>query len=461
MKKILAFFLVFIFSGISISADNISISGIDTDNMIFDGRISLYLSITDDQGIPVKGFSSDSIEILESIDDLSYKEKGITQFSEGLNENKGINIQLLIDNSGSMYETVEGKETDVYEETRIYSAISAIRTLINSMQGSKDKVGVSFFNTYYRELVPVSSNRNLVTESLQMLERPGKDESFTELNAAVYNAATDISINHGRKIVIVLSDGENYPYSIVRKTDSPQFGSSLYSTEDMINGLKLNSATLYGINFGSKRDLSLEQAVIETGGFLYEADSEEALSKIYRDIRDRVLSEYYLEFKTDTIYSDRKFVKAVLSDNKVESGTVYYFSGNLFGNPSNNFSWLFLLTIPLALALLILLAFQKLSDPAEKAGLEVTDFSGSTQVFDLNSNKTVIGSSDDNDITLVTGGSGSKNEATIIFDEKKSVYTVVSDKNVMVNNNPVKTRILEPGDVITIDGATIVFNDKE
>lgn len=461
MKKIIIILLISIISSFLIYADNISISGVDTDKMIFDGSVSLYVNITDDKGIPVKNFKADSLKINESIDNQNFSERDITVFLEGVNENKGINIQLLVDNSGSMYDTIDGKETENYEETRIFSAVSAIKTLIGSMQGSRDKVGVSFFNTFYKELVPVSSNRNLVVESLQMLEKPGKDESFTELNAAVFSSSAQMSVNRGRKIVIVLSDGENYPYSTVREEDSPQFGSTLYSTEDMIDELKLNSVTLYGINFGSKRDSSLEKAVIETGGYLYEADSEEELSLIYKNIRDRVLSEYYLEFKTDTIYSDRKFVKAVLEESHVESGTSYYFSGTLFGDPSVNFSWIFLIAIPLAILLVVVLAFQKLSDPAEKAGLEVTDFSGQTQVFDLNSSKTVIGSSDSDDITLMTDKNEGQNEATIIFDETKSIYTVVSDKNVMVNNNPVKTRILEPGDVISIDGATIVFNDKE
>ena len=461
MKKTLIFLLTIFISNLFLYADNISISGIDTDSMIFNGKISLYLTITDDQGIPMEGVNAESLKILESINNQDFIERDVVTFTEGINENNGINIQLLIDNSGSMYDTIDGKETEVYEETRIFSAISAIKTLINSMKGSKDKAGVSFFNTYYKELVPISSNRNLVLESLQLIEKPGKDESFTELNAAVFSSAGDISINRGRKIIIVLSDGENYPYSIVRGEDNPQFGSTLYSTEEMISELKHNSATLYAINFGSIRDKLLEKAVIETGGYLYEADTEEDLALIYQNIRDRVLSEYYLEFNTDTVYSEKKFVKALLRSDSIESGTVYYFSGTLFGNPSVNFNWLFLITIPLVLCLLVFLAIQKLSDPAEKAELEVTDFSGATQIFDLKDTKTVIGSSDNDDITLATRNDETGNNATIVFDEKKSVYTVISEKEVMVNNNPVKTRILDPGDVISIDGATIIFNDKE
>jgi len=461
MKNSSLTILIFLISSAFLFSDNISISGIDTSGMIFDGKISLYLNITDSLGIPRKGVSIDELKVLESIDNTEFAEREISYFSEGENGSKGINFQLLVDNSGSMYETIDGSETDIYEKTRIYSAINAIKSLISSMQGSKDKAGVAFFNTNYRELVPISSNRNLVVESLQMIEKPGKDESFTELNAAVYTSAGDISAIRGRKIIIVLSDGENYPYSVIRQKDSPQFGSDLYTTDDMISELKLNSTTLYGINFGTTKDPSLEKVVIETGGFLYEADTEDDLTKIYQNIRERVLSEYYLEFNTNTLYSDRKYVQAQLQDGSAPSGVVYYFSGNLFGTPSTEYNWLFILVLPLALGLLIVLAYSKLSAPAEKAELEVKDFSGATQVFNLKDSKTVIGSSDSDDITVVTEDSAGENNATIVFDDKQSVYTVISDKEVMVNNNPVTTRILEPGDVININGATIVFNDKE
>lgn len=442
-------------------SDNISISGIDTTDMIFNGNVSLYLNITDDNGDPLAGVLPEDIVVSESLDREAFEPVEIVTFSEGHNEDKGIRFLLLVDNSGSMYDRLDGEETEVYDETRINTAVKAMNTLIQSMQGSRDRAGLALFNTYYRVLVPIGANRNRVIESMQMIEKPGKDESFTELNAAVFTAAGDLATQRGRKIIIVLSDGENYPFFPVRNQENPQFGSTLYSTEDMIRELKKNSATLYGINFGSKKDPELEKATIGTGGFLFEADSEETLSEVYKKIRERVLGEYYVEYRTGTAYSERKFVKAEMEPRGGISEPVYYFSGNLFGKPSDQFSWIFFITVPASLAIILFLALRKQAAPAEKAGLEVKDFSGATQVFDINSPKTVIGSSDGDDITVVNNEEEKQNNATIVFDEKKSVYTVVSESEVLVNNNPVKTRVLEAGDVININGATIVFNDKQ
>lgn len=461
MKKTIILISALVLAARGLFSDNISISGIDTSGMIFNGGISLYLNITDEQGNPVRGVGPSQIEILESSDGTGFSPVHITAFSEGENGDKGIRFKLLVDNSGSMYETIDGRETEDFSQTRISSALKSIRNLISSMQGSRDRAGLAVFNTYYRELVPVGSNRNLVVEEMQMIEEPGKDESFTELNAAVYSAAADFSTERGRKIVIVLSDGENYPFSEIRGAESPQFGSDLYSTEDMISQLKKNSVTLYGINFGTDRDPSLEKAVIATGGYLFEAYSEEELTEVYGEIRERVLNEYYVEYSTDTVYSEKKYVRAELAGASEPSGTVFYYSGNIFGKPSERFSPVFLAALPAAFLLILFLAFRKQSDPADKAGLEVTDFSGATRMFDLDSGKTVIGGSDSDDVTVVSGSDGVKSNATIVFDEKQSRYTVVADSGVMVNNNPVKTRVLEAGDVININGATIVFNDKE
>lgn len=460
MKKAVITLICTITGSVLLWGDNISISGIDTGSMIFNGNVSLYLNITDDQGAPVRGLTGEDVSIAESTDGSTYNPAEIVTFKAGENEDKGIRFKLLIDNSGSMYETLDGEETEDYESTRIHAAVNATKSLIMSMQGSRDKAGLSLFNTYYEELSPVGSNRNLVIESMQMIEEPGKDESFTELNASVVTAAEDFSIMRGRKILIVLSDGENYPFYPVRDTANPQFGTRLFTSEEMISELKKSGTTLYGISFATDRDPSLEQVAIATGGLLFEARTEEDLRNVYKTIRERILSEYYVEYKTGTDFAEKKFVKAELTSLSVPSEVHYFFSGTLFGKPSEEFNWLYLLALPLAIALFVFLALQKLSAPAEKAGLEVTDFSGSTQMFDLDSPKTVIGGSDNDDVTVVSESGESQSNATIVFDEKKSVYTVVSDKEVMVNNNPVKKRELEPGDVLTINGATVVFNDK-
>ena len=83
-----------------------------------------------------------------------------------------------------------------------------------------------------------------------------------------------------------------------------------------------------------------------------------------------------------------------------------------------------------------------------------------TRVLPLTSSKTVIGGSAKADLTIVGAPQLKEEHATILYDPKDKSYTVVgSGGDITVNNQQVKTRKLEPGDVIDIGGATIVFDD--
>jgi Ca-activated chloride channel family protein len=85
----------------------------------------------------------------------------------------------------------------------------------------------------------------------------------------------------------------------------------------------------------------------------------------------------------------------------------------------------------------------------------------STRVLPLGTAKTVIGGGRSADLTIVGAPGLKEQHATVIYDKQKKAYTVVSSGEVRVNNQPVKTRVLEPGDVIDVGGATIVFDDGE
>ena len=79
----------------------------------------------------------------------------------------------------------------------------------------------------------------------------------------------------------------------------------------------------------------------------------------------------------------------------------------------------------------------------------------------LENKQTVIGGSNNADLTIVGNPNVKEQHATVVFDAKKKAYTVAGAGDLSVNNQPVKTRVLEPGDVIDVGGTTIVFDDGE
>ncbi|MBA7687492.1 hypothetical protein ES703_95955 [subsurface metagenome] len=160
---------------------------------------------------------------------------------------------------------------------------------------------------------------------------------------------------------------------------------------------------------------------------------------------------------------ERKYVKVTHKRGPdTISATRFYFSGTVFGIPLRQFTPL--LIIPLALALLLLwvisrLKFEKKKGPASLEVLHSDIGSSSTRVLCLDSPKTIIGGSDKAGLTIAGAPAVREIHATVIFDEKRKSYKIEAQAEITVNNQPVKTKLLEAGDVINVGGTTIVFDD--
>ncbi len=142
----------------------------------------------------------------------------------------------------------------------------------------------------------------------------------------------------------------------------------------------------------------------------------------------------------------------------------YYFTSTIFGLPLEEIG--FFLIIPLILALLfwLILFLLKFDKRRTQPGLDllhrdksITKISAKTVA--LGTAKTVIGGSDSADLTIMGPSVSAGKEVTIMYDKKTDAYTIISDGKISVNNNPVKKRKLEAGDVINIGGTTLVFDD--
>lgn len=83
-----------------------------------------------------------------------------------------------------------------------------------------------------------------------------------------------------------------------------------------------------------------------------------------------------------------------------------------------------------------------------------------TRLLPLGKNRTIIGSGRRADMTI-SGGLTRVQEkhATITFQNDLQKYVLNGDGEVRVNNRKVASRVLESGDVINVDGTTIVFDD--
>ncbi len=446
-----------------LGAQAVRLAQIDSSSLLADQTVDLYVSVTGADGEPVEGLQADRFHVMESADGRSFRDvPRIVRFRPGANRTDGIHFLLLIDNSGSMYDTLEGQPTEQEDLRRITQAKAAVRTFLDSITNPRDTVGLATFNTDYRRQSGPTSRTARIGDLLDTIQRPSREQAYTELYAALTLGSEDLSDSRGRRVLVVLSDGENYPYAVHAGQPSPRFGSKVYAYTEPIEMAQREGISIFAINFGPQKDPRLEAIAVETGGAVFDAADRTQLADVYARIRERVRQEYRIGYRATMDPAERKYVRVeVREDGTAREATRFYFAPTVFGLPARQLSPLLILPFLLALALWVLLTRLKLEHAALRPSLEVLrTYRGrvSTRMFDLGGGKTVIGGAPEADLTISGVPSVKRHHATVLYDPTEKGYTIVGEGDITVNNRPTRRRKLEEGDVINVEGATIVFH---
>jgi Ca-activated chloride channel homolog len=451
-----------------IFAENITITQIDTSSLLSSQVVKVYLSITDNSGQVIENLDSSMFTVYESVDGENYTEiEHILNLESNVNVAQGINFFLLIDNSGSMYYTIQGKEADEdAENSRIALTKGAIKDFINSMTNSKDSVSLGSFNTFFKVHASNSTNRVKTIELLNEISKPNEEEEYTELYAGLVEAVEQISNNKGRRVVIVLSDGKNEPYFTNMNKEHSEYGDKLFEYTEPIDLCMQEGVTIFAINYGRTKDSNLNKIALETGGLVFDASSQAELSNIYKRIRDRVNNEYFLTYKATMEPADKKYLKIQYTrSGRSLKAERFYFTSTIFGLPLKEIGLFLLIPLLAALLLWLILFLLKFDKRKKQPGLELlhkdksmTKVSAKTIALGT-TEKTVISGSDSADLTIMGSPTVGGKEATIMYDKKKDAFTIICEGKITVNNNSVSKKKLEAGDVINIGGTTLVFDD--
>ena len=471
MKR-LAIILIFAFFICGVLwSEAVSIAQIDASSLLLSQEVDLYLSVTDESGESVEGLTVENFSVSESADGRTYASvPEIKGLEAQPNKQQGIHILLLIDNSGSMYDTLSGTATENRDLMRISHAKTAIRNFIDSSFNPRDVVSMASFNTSLTFHSEAIKDPSALDGLLSTIEKPEKEESYTELYHSLVDSAVTMAGYRGRKVVVVLSDGENYPFYTHSGESHPEYGTRLREPDEVIREYQTEGITLYAIHFGLNRDKNLGKIAVDTGGNVYDARNEKELSAVYRDIKRKIENEYRLTYRAAMVPSDRTYVKVDLSRQSGASGLVsaerYYFTSTIFGTPADPYPYMILLLIAAALLVWFLLLFLRYRSLHSDAALSVLNAGYSTKVssmtIPLTRNKTIIGGGERADLTISGLPSLRPEHATVVYDPKAESYTLMGDSTVTVNNRKLSgSKRLSDGDVLNIEGTTIVFEAGE
>jgi len=178
-----------------------------------------------------------------------------------LKDNKGYEISLIVDASGSMAEN---------------SKFSIVKEIVDDFLDKRvhDKIGLSVFADFAYVVVPLSYDKKSIKKILKMIEIGVAGSRRTALYEALYLSSNLFKNSKAKKkIVILLTDGknnvENIPLEVAIKT------------------IKRYGIKVYTIGVGAVGDFDsivLKKIAQGSGGEFFSSDSKEGLEKIYDTI---------------------------------------------------------------------------------------------------------------------------------------------------------------------------------
>ena len=435
--------------------DTARISQIDNSTLLINQKVKVYVSVTDREGNPVPNLTEENFVLYEM-----GNQREISAFERGVNINQGIKLLLVLDNSGSMYWDGSGRIKNSPDERiwRITYAKEAVSSLLNEIKNPLDRVGLISFNVKMDSKQKLTNDKGEVARVLQGIKKPAEEEAYTELYETLYQSVGYLRTHRGRKIIILLSDGQDFPLE-----DNPHFPKR-YGIDGAIEYAQQEGISVFTIGLSAKADRkNLRRIAEETGGAYFWVYDPGQLKNLYNLIREQILHEYLLIYAAEMRPAEKKIVKVVYSADGVKSEAQRsYFSGTIFGFGQDRLGFLTFLFIPIAAGLLWVLSLIKFEHKKEAPNLTVHTLAGrKTQVHTLPVTKAksaiTIGGSESSDVTISGDPKVKLTEAKITA--KDGVYTISSAKApITINNKSVQTKVLRSGDLIKIGNTQVVFD---
>jgi Ca-activated chloride channel family protein len=229
--------------------------------------VNVFVNVTDANGAIVGGLKREDFSVFE---DGRKQEIAVFERQSEL----PLNLALAIDTSGSV-------RKDMTEEA------GAARRFAHAILRPQDEMSVFQFATLVQQLTPFTNKLKEIDHGLGQL----RGDWATAVYDAVVEASQKLGVREGRKILVVVSDGDDTAKS------------STYA--DALEAALRNQVTIYSlidvpIEASAGRDIGGEHALItlaeQTGGkhfYVGAGGLDKAFAQVSDDLRTQYLIGYY------------------------------------------------------------------------------------------------------------------------------------------------------------------------
>ncbi len=187
---------------------------------------------------------------------------------EQMEEEEEISLMLVVDRSGSM-------SGQPMQDTK-----KAVASFVRNAQEDM-KIGLVAFDNIAEVVTPLSNNRTLLLKGVNSIV----DGGGTSIYLGLQTAGQELQKESGKKVIILLSDGED--------GDSSQI-------DGVLAELKRKNIYVYTIAFGGADTEYLSYIANSCRGKFIHADSSEVLGEVYSSIGNYMVNDYVIEFTAKT-----------------------------------------------------------------------------------------------------------------------------------------------------------------
>jgi Ca-activated chloride channel homolog len=240
--------------------------------------VNVFVTVTDQHGAPVGGLNKENFQLSED---------GTPQKIAVFDKESALPLSIVLD-----------VDTSLSTRRDLPLELASARRFVHAILRPVDALSLYQFSEVVDEVTPFTSDLRTIDRSIDRVHLG----SATALYDALYLSAQALERRHGRKVLVVITDGGDTVSQV--------------SYKDALRQAQEAEALVYSIiivpiEASAGRDTGGEHALIQlsedTGGRYFYATSAPQMDSAFRQISDELRTQYLLAYYPAKRFSDSDF----------------------------------------------------------------------------------------------------------------------------------------------------------